>query len=82
MECSADRIAWRLKANTGVSATLKPESMELLSAIKHFLEQQISCLGYYIHDPCFTISESHITPQTNIKCQLNPRLCLDTRSGQ
>lgn len=39
MECSWVRIAWRLKANIGVSATLKPESLlELMSAVKHFLQ--------------------------------------------
>lgn len=36
MECSADRIAWRLKANTGVSATLKPESHGTLVSHKTF----------------------------------------------
>lgn len=83
MECSCIRITWRLQANIGVSATLKPESLlEPMSAIKHLLEHQINCLGYDMHDLYVNISESHITLSKNIECQPNARFCLDTTSGQ
>lgn len=83
MECNRFRMVRRLKANIGFNATLKPESLlQLGSALKYFLEWQISCSGYDMHGPRFNVSENHITLLKNIKCHLSARFGLDIKSGQ